>query len=55
MSQLNSMRDHLMGTRDNAAPREPWNKGTIVGQKAQFKLKDIWALGVNGQNQGWRT
>jgi len=24
--------------------REPWNKGKIVGQKAPFKVKDIWAL-----------
>jgi integrase len=33
----------------NAAHREPWNKGTIVGQKAPFKLKDIWALRVRLQ------
>jgi len=24
--------------------REPWNEGKIVGQKAPFKPKDIWAL-----------
>lgn len=24
--------------------REPWNKGKLIGQKAPFKLKDIWAL-----------
>ena len=29
--------------------REPWNKGKIVGQKAPFKLKDIWALRVRMQ------
>ena len=29
--------------------REPWNKGKIVGQKAPFKLKDIWALRVRFQ------
>jgi hypothetical protein len=29
--------------------REPWNKGKIVGQKAPFKLKDIWALRVRLQ------
>jgi hypothetical protein len=23
---------------------EPWNKGKIVGQKAPFKLKDVWAI-----------
>ena len=25
-------------------PREPWNKGKLVGQKAPFKPKDIWAM-----------
>lgn len=29
--------------------REPWNKGKIVGQKALFKPKDIWALRVRLQ------
>lgn len=38
-----------MGTTRNAAHREPWNKGKIVGQKAPFKLKDIWALRVRLQ------
>ena len=33
----------------NATHREPWNKGKIVGQKAPFKLKDIWALRVRFQ------
>ena len=28
---------------------EPWNKGKIVGQKAPFKLKEIWALRVRLQ------
>ena len=27
----------------------PWNKSKIVGQKAPFKLKDIWAIGVRLQ------
>ncbi len=31
------------------AHREPWNKGKIVGQKAPFKLRDIWALRVRFQ------
>ena len=35
-----------MGTAANATHPEPWNKGRIVGQKAPFKLKDIWALRV---------
>lgn len=33
----------------NAPRREPWNKGKIVGQKAPFKPKDIWALRVRLQ------
>jgi integrase len=40
-----------MGTAGNAAHREPWNKGKIVGQKASFKLEDIWALRVRLQMQ----
>ena len=27
-------------------PREPWNKGKLVGQKAPFKLKEVWAIRV---------
>jgi hypothetical protein len=38
-----------MATAVNAARREPWNKGKIVGQKAPFKLKDMWALRVRLQ------
>src|SRR5499427_9677710 len=33
----------------NAVHREPWNKGKLVGQKAPFKPKDIWALRVRLQ------
>jgi integrase len=29
--------------------REPWNKGKLIGQKAPFKPKDIWALRVRLQ------
>lgn len=38
-----------METVANAVYREPWNSGKIVGQKAPFKLKDIWALRVRLQ------
>lgn len=31
---------------------EPWNKGKIVGQKAPFKVKDIWALRARLQMEG---
>ena len=38
-----------MGSVASAIHREPWNKGKIVGQKAPFKVKDIWALRVRLQ------
>ena len=38
-----------MGSNANHVHREPWNKGKIVGQKAPFKLRDIWALRVRLQ------
>ena len=41
-----------METTATATRREPWNKGKIVGQKAPFKLKDIWALRVRLQMAG---
>ena len=41
----------IMGTTGNAAHREPWNKGKIVGQKAPFKLKGIWALRARLQRE----
>ena len=33
----------------NPIVRAPWNKGKIVGQKAPFKLKEIWAIRVRLQ------
>ena len=41
-----------MGSDANTVLREPWNKGKIVGQKAPFKLQDIWALRVRLQMEG---
>lgn len=38
-----------MGSEAKVACREPWNKGKIVGQKAPFKPKDIWALRIRFQ------
>ncbi len=35
-------------TSDQSRP-EPWNKGKLVGQKAPFKLKEIWAIRVRLQ------
>jgi hypothetical protein len=31
--------------------RGPWNKGKLVGQKAPFKVKDIWPIRVRLQIQ----
>ena len=30
-------------------PGEPWNQGKLVGQKAPFKLKEIWAIRIRLQ------
>ena len=40
-----------METNVSSVHSEPWNKGKIVGQKAPFKVKDIWALRVRLQAQ----
>ena len=32
--------------RQTHRPREPWNKGKLVGQKTPFKLKEVWAIRV---------
>lgn len=31
-------------TESTFSHREPWNKGKLVGQKAPFKAKEIWAI-----------
>ena len=31
-------------------PRQPWNKGKLVGQKPPLKPKDIWAIRIHLQN-----
>ena len=35
-----------------AKAREPWNKGKLIGQKAPFKEKDIWAIRTRLQMGG---
>lgn len=39
----------MVSTANSADHRTPWNKGKIVGQKAPFRLKDIWAIRVRLQ------
>lgn len=38
-----------MASLQTSQPRQPWNKGKLVGQKAPLKLKDIWAIRVRLQ------
>ena len=34
------------------ASRKAWNKGKLIGQKAPFKLQEIWAIRIRLQMQG---
>jgi hypothetical protein len=38
-----------MDTSTAVTARQPWNKGKLVGQKAPFKLKKIWAIRIRLQ------
>jgi integrase len=38
-----------MEESSNKSHHEPWNKDKLVGQKAPFKLKEIWAIRVRLQ------
>jgi hypothetical protein len=37
---------------DDTAPRPPWNKGKLIGQKKPLKLKEIWTIRVRLQMAG---
>jgi site-specific recombinase XerD len=39
----------IMETNDTIKHREPWNKGKLIGQKAPFKPKEIWAIRIRLQ------
>src|SRR5262249_25747081 len=43
------MRSHLWEHGMVTLHRAPWNKGKIVGQKAPFKLREIWAIRIRLQ------
>jgi len=44
-----------MESRESSSTaRPPWNKGKLVGQKAPFKLKEIWAIRIRLQLAGRR-
>jgi len=34
----------------STTPRRAWNKGKLVGQKAPFKVQEIWAIRIRLQN-----
>jgi hypothetical protein len=36
----------------STTPRSAWNKRKLVGQKAPFKLQEIWAIRIRLQMQG---
>jgi hypothetical protein len=38
-----------METNTAVTARQPWNNGKFVGQKAPFKLKEIWAIRIRLQ------
>jgi integrase len=40
-----------MNNVDSSGRAGPWNKGKLVGQKAPFKIRDIWAIRVRLQMQ----
>jgi hypothetical protein len=46
LKQQETTMDNLANVR---SPREPWKKGKLVGQKAPFRLKEIWAIRVRLQ------
>ncbi len=37
---------------ESTEPREPWNKGKLIGPKPPLKPKDIWAIRIHLQNGG---
>jgi integrase len=46
-----NQKEAIMESAHVAQRHEPWNKGKLVGQKAPFKLKEIWAIRVRLQMQ----
>lgn len=38
-----------MAILHTSQPREPWNKGKLIDQKAPLKLKDVWAIRIRLQ------
>lgn len=49
-SPINS-RETKMSPAVPSQAKRPWNKGMLVGRKAPFKLKDVWAIRIRLQIQ----
>ena len=47
--QAPTKKEPIMDTNIAVTARQPWNKGKLVGQKAPFKLKEIWAIRIRLQ------
>jgi len=45
-------KETVMESSHSAHNYGAWNKGKLVGQKAPFKIKEIWAIRVRLQMQG---
>ena len=41
-------------SRKSFNEKRPWNGGRLVGQKPPLKRKDIWAIRVWLQLEGWK-
>jgi hypothetical protein len=41
-----------MDNARTASHRKAWNKSKLIGQKAPFKLQEIWAIRIRFQMQG---
>jgi integrase len=37
----------------NSNNKSPWNKGKLIGQKPPLKLKEIWAIRIHLQREGY--
>jgi integrase len=42
----------MANLNDTAAPRRPWNKNRLIGQKPPLKLKEIWSIRIRLQIAG---
>jgi integrase len=49
LALLSTSQELILKQANLAGNHEPWNKGKLVGQKAPFKLREIWAIRVRLQ------